>query len=159
VQDDGIHKGFGWHIYGGYLFDINPLLSIGPEVGYAQPTKNVYKTSFDQVTLPMTIVYSATYLDLLAAARIHATSHLDIIGKFGAASVTQNIEMPLLGTSTGQQVAPELVAGLAYNVSQNVEVNLTYDTILTDGVNQSDFGKCDKIANINTFELGMNYYF
>lgn len=158
VQDD-IHQGFGWHVFGGYLFKVNSQFYLGPELGYVNPTDNTYKkVSTLTKQTEANITYSADYLDLLASGRISINNHIDVIGKFGLASITQTVQNGS-ATSEGQETAPELVFGAAYNITNNISANVVYDTVLTNSVSKNDFTQADKIADISMINLGMTYTF
>ena len=158
-QEDEIHQGFGYHVYGGYLFTINNRLSFGPEVGYAKPTDNTYTATFGALAAPISVIYSPSYIDILGSAKLKLNSHFSVIAKIGFASVTQKIDVAILGVSQGQETAPEMVLGAAYDVNSNISLTANVDKVFTDGMTKTDYLNPDEFASITTYNLGMTYAF
>ena len=157
LNTDEEHQGFGYHVYGGYLFNINNRLSIGPEVGYAMPTDNTYTATVNSLTLPISVIYSPSYIDILASAKLNISPKFSMIAKLGFASVTQKIDVAILGKSQGQETAPEGVIGIAYNVNSNISLTANIDQVFTDGMTKQDYLNPDEFASITTYNVGMTY--
>lgn len=156
---DEKHQGFGYHIYGGYLFNVNNRLSVGPEVGYAMPTENTYTATINSLALPISVIYTPTYIDLLASAKLKLSSRFSMIAKLGVASVTQKIDVAILGVSQGQEIAPEGVLGAAYDVNDSISLTANVDKVFTDGMTKKNYLNPDEFASITTYNLGMTYAF
>lgn len=159
LKDDQYQQGLGYRIYGGYLMGINKQLSLGAEVGYANPTNNTYKTPAAGNTKSTTVTYGATYFDVLATAHINLHRKFAIVGKAGFASVTQKIEVGSVGPVISQETAPELALGFAYKLNQNVSINLNADQVMTNGMSEADFLNPEDFATITTYNLGVSYAF
>lgn len=82
-----------------------------------------------------------------------------IIGKAGFASVTQKVDVAVIGQDEGTTAAPEAVVGAAFNANKHISLNVNIDKVFTDGMNKTDYLNPDKFATITTYNVGMTYKF
>lgn len=133
--------GFAGRIYAGYNFDQN----WGAELGFTQFQKTEFK-NIGGTGLNGSVRHQA--VDLAGKGIYSFGNGFDVFGKLGAAYVKAQTSGALSGSKS--RIQPVLGAGVTYDITPNVPVELAYTRFQKAG---------GKIASSNLFTLGLAYNF
>ncbi len=148
-------NGTQWRLQGGYRF--NPNLAV--ELGYIDFGKATYNAGYASGSAQGSV--KAGGLDAAALLILPLNHGFSVFGKAGL--VAANVKSDLSagapasaagGNSSANVVRPLIGAGLAYKLTENVDLRADFDHV--DGLGQSD--KTGKIG-ANMFSLGAAYNF
>lgn len=130
LRDGGVYR-----LSIGYLFTQNPL-NYGLELAYAGYPNNNYAFAFPSLPAQGTEEYSGYAVDVLAVLKYTLIKDFYVQAKAGGAYVSQtfNGKASALHTAfalntTNNQIEPELAAGLGYQATKNLDINLSYHYI------------------------------
>ena len=181
VTDKISRNHYFWGLSAGYLFDVTPTLSIGPELGYTlTPDVNYQYQAQTMVAIPSaTIVtttnqaaaWSSSYVDLLATARYNLgsilgivfkpdlASHFVFIGKAGVADVMQKNIWSYGVTSTTGTAVNTNGSNMRTQILPEIQAGIGYQPIkaLTISIMSSKIFGGDNISdtdfrNVQTYQ-------
>lgn len=157
--------GVTYRVSGGYLINITPSFSLGPELGYMTYDKNYYSQQTGINTYTKTDQYSGFVIDTLAVANYHYSKHWYLIGKAGLANVFQTYTILPGSSSTNikkSRVLPELGVGIGVNFTSYLGIDVNYATTFSGALPEplaSPPKATDDVANVESLSLGIHYIF
>ncbi|OGO91448.1 MAG: hypothetical protein A3F10_02185 [Coxiella sp. RIFCSPHIGHO2_12_FULL_42_15] len=171
-------NGFAGRVNLGYLFSVSNNVLLGLETGYIylpETTNTLVTNANPSQTLKQE--YNPRYvLDLLGVAKVYVTNQINLFGKAGLAYVSQEYTTSVVTAgngalvssySTKQKVLPEVAVGAGYNITDNLEANITYahafgsenNAQITDLTSATPISNKNVIPSFNTVMAGLNYTF
>lgn len=157
-----LRSGASYRAMLGYLFGTSGNLNYGLELGYTGYPKNTYSYYNAEGT------YTGYMVDVLAVGKYNfdaSESGFFVVGKVGAASVSQKYEITVSGvdyySKTVTALKPELAVGAGYNINKNVSLDLTLSRVFG---NQADpdartIDEVTQVSSVNTLLAGITYNF
>jgi len=187
-QTRKLRNGVAYRVGFGYLFPVTSHLLLGAEIGYTGYPENNYNQDgyFSGTTQIHTrINYTGHLFDLLGVAKYYFGNHFNIFAKAGIADVYQKtlvrfydidaahtVTDRMLFTKKINKILPEVAAGVGYDFTPSVGVNVTYSHVFGKKPNFDPFngrseakatsyymGTLTKVASINTVMAGLTFKF
>jgi outer membrane immunogenic protein len=140
----------------GYLWDLNNRLGVGLETGFSKYFKDLKANGTDWWSdTSWNASYKRWDVDLFGVVDFHATEKFNIFAKAGAAYVNQKISGSIFTqdttyhiSDTDNIVSPKAVIGMGYDVTDNVNLNLSLNHTIHINRAQSDLGATAVLAGI-----------
>lgn len=156
----------------GYLFQVSPSFSVGPEFGYERYEDYNYSIQRSDGHLPE-YTYKGHLFDLLAKNVYSFNSSFSMFGKIGVALVTQSFVPGQLITQNDStkvskstsKVLPKIAIGLNYNITPQLSISTSLDSTFGGaevdpfGGKVSSLADLTKVADVSAIMLGVNYSF
>jgi opacity protein-like surface antigen len=152
-------QGLGYRVSGGYLVNLENNLVVGAELGYVGiPTASQSITiaglpDFGIASTTITNKFTGYAIDLLGVAKYTFAKQYYLIGKIGAASVSQTASA-LGASATETNIQPEFVGGIGYNFTKNISADVTYNYIAGDAS-----GNNSSTVPVSSVLAGVTYNF
>lgn len=150
-------KGPVGRLSAGYLWDLNDRFQIGLETGFSKYFKDLKANGTDWWNdTSWNARYKRWDVDLLGVVDFHATERFNLFAKAGAAYANQKTSASIFMqnttytySDTDNIVSPKAVIGMGYDVTDNVNLNLSLNhTIHINRRDNSDLGATAVLAGI-----------
>lgn len=122
----------------GYLWDVADCIKLGVEAGFSGNQNVDLKVDGTKIAK-----YKRFGVDALAVADYSVTPEFDVFAKAGATYVHQRITSDLDAvdfTGSSSHVVPKAVIGVGYNVSENVNLNMSLNHEFQKRSSHDSFG-------------------
>ena len=160
----------------GYLFAVAPNFQIGPEVTYWGYGENSYSyTTYNDHNPPvangnLNVNYSGYTIEYLLALKYYFFPRFAVTGQAGAAYVSQTLQTETYKnnpnndattSTTASEFLPDFGIGLAYDLSPNFSLNMSYDYIFGNNLNSIDVANGDNnsVTSVGAFFVGLDFNF
>ena len=143
----------GYTIRGGYVVPVQEKLKVGLEGGYLELGQSTFGVD------PWLYTIKQHGGDLLAVVDFAVGTHFSLIGKAGAAYVTQKQTLGDLDLGDANGIKPELAGGFAVNFNKNIALTATASHIFADEINSDTTDPVNTIASSSSLLAGFKVTF
>jgi outer membrane immunogenic protein len=146
---------------GGYTWDVNDCLKVGLEAGvngFEDVDSSIIFADFNSINV-IDLEYSRWSLDALAVVDYQATQKFDLFAKAGPAYVREKVAIDTFGVEFSRShgtVVPKAIVGVGYDVTNNVNLNLSLSHEFKRDNQNSIF---DAVPSTTSALVGLQYNF